>query len=355
MLIQNKNIIVVFKLMRPLLLPFVPLYLLVFNILKRTGQRYRSKFPVLCVGNLTTGGAGKTPAVIFTAALLREEGYSPAVVSRGYGGTKSKEGAVVSVGEGLLLSPQEAGDEPFLIASSLPGVPVAIGSSRVDSIRRLENNSGSDVIVMDDGLQNFTVHKDISIIIVDATMPFGNGLLIPAGDLREPSSSLGKGDIILINKSDVAHPAALENLEKKVIRLAPEAVIFRAYYYADSLRKIEDDDAVLEISALKGMKVLLVCAIGNPGAFYKTVERFDPSVLRMRVFPDHYNFLQKDINKISDNADDYDFIVVTEKDSAKMKNYITGDKFYYLKISMHIEDRDKFRDCLVDLLRGNKR
>ena len=142
--------------------------------------------PVVSVGNLTVGGTGKTPTVILLAALLKEHGHRPAVLSRGYGGHAKASVNVVSDGNRILLGWREAGDEPVLIAGALPGVPVLTGPKRFLTGRAAVERFGADVLILDDAFQHRSLFRDIDIVLIDAARPFGNGFLLPRGPLREP-------------------------------------------------------------------------------------------------------------------------------------------------------------------------
>ena len=153
--------------------------------------------PVISVGNLTVGGTGKTPTVIFIAHILKDHGYRPAVLSRGYGGSANAPVNVVSDGNRILMGWREAGDEPILIASAVPGIPVLTGSRRLLTGRAAVETFGADVLILDDAFQHRSLFRDIDMVLLDAARPFGNGFLLPRGPLREPRIPLRRADILL--------------------------------------------------------------------------------------------------------------------------------------------------------------
>src|SRR4030066_495268 len=175
--------------------------------------------PVICVGNITTGGTGKTPAVIAIARLLQGgqvSNLSPqrsqriAILTRGYK-RKSKE-PILAVNDGneILCTPQDAGDEPYLIASALKGIPVIVGKDRYCSGQYAIERFGSNLFILDDGYQHIRLHRDLNILLIDATNPMGNGHLLPRGILREPLSAVARANGIIISRANEGEAAGVE-------------------------------------------------------------------------------------------------------------------------------------------------
>ena len=157
---------------------------------------------VISVGNLAVGGTGKTPMTIYVAGLLKGLGYRVVVISRGYQGRKEKSGGIVSDGQTIQMGPQDAGDEPYLMALKLEGVPVLVGKDRFRIGMMAVREFVPDVLVLDDGFQHLKVHRDLDLLLLDASRPFGNGHLLPRGVLREPIDRLNRGDAIVLTRSD---------------------------------------------------------------------------------------------------------------------------------------------------------
>lgn len=332
------------------LMPLIPLYLAIFYIKKMLSHPQASGMPVICIGNITVGGTGKTPAVMQIVKLLEEEEYKPAIVSRGYRGSRSKVGAIVCDGAKILLNPEESGDESYLMALRLKNIPIAIGHNRLSVVLRLMRGYDIDVIIMDDGIQNNSIYKEISIITIDATNPFGNGLILPAGDLREPKSALKRADLILITKSDLISEIRLKELEKRIKRISAGCMIFKSKYKISEIYRIDDNDFRYPVSAISDKRVLLITAIGNPEAFLKTVIKYKPDVVRLLPFPDHYNYTERDCDRFVKESNYYDYVLVTEKDYVKMKKYHLNPKFFVLPISVAFEYEPLFRKHLLHRL-----
>lgn len=157
---------------------------------------------VVAIGNLTAGGTGKTPMTLFAARWYREQGAKVVIVSRGYGGSLSKTGGVVSDGDVVFLSPYEAGDEPVMMAEQLPGVPVVIGSDRYVAGMEACDRFKPDVVLLDDGYQHIRLGRDLNILLADGKRPFGNGHVLPRGPLREPLAALFQADAVILTRAE---------------------------------------------------------------------------------------------------------------------------------------------------------
>jgi tetraacyldisaccharide 4'-kinase len=203
---------------------------------------------------------------------------------------------------------------------------------------------------MDDGFQNFSIQKDISVVVIDAHKPFGNGLVLPAGDLRESRKSLNRCDIILLNKSDLIPELELISLRKQINRIAPAVSIFNSFYSIDSIRRINDINCAEKIDIIAGKKVLLISAIGNPQAFLKMVENYNPALKKIIVFPDHYWFTKSDIQRFHSYSENYDYVIITEKDYVKFSEFIFNNKFYFMKIEMNVNNKEIFLNHFFNLL-----
>ena len=186
-----------------LILSFLSLfYRSVVNLKNRMydcGIFKQTRFPckVISIGNITVGGTGKTPTVIMLAKSLKEKGYRPAVLSRGYGGKAKAPVNVVSDGSKILMEQIEAGDEPILIARAAEGIPVLTGPERIDTARFAIENLKANVLILDDAFQHRRIFRDVDIVILDRELPFGNGFLLPRGPLREPTTALNRAHFII--------------------------------------------------------------------------------------------------------------------------------------------------------------
>ena len=287
-----------------LLLPFSALFAVVSG-LRRLAYRHgwldsvAVGVPVVVVGNITTGGSGKTPLVIWLVNHLRAQGHRPGVVSRGYGG--AARGCVEVRPDS---PPAEVGDEPLLIQSKT-GVPVVVGRDRVAAARTLlARHPGVDVIVSDDGLQHYRLQRDLELAVIDAASGLGNGWPLPAGPLREPKSRLASVDAVIQVVRGTAPPQAIDRA-------------WRADYTAGRAYRLRVPREKLALSGLPPRDWLAVTGIGRPQGFFDMLQqqgvRFSP-----RAFADHHAFEKQDLP--ADGA-----VLMTEKDAVKCQGFAGAD------------------------------
>lgn len=301
---------------------------------------------VVSIGNLTVGGTGKTPAVMAVAEEAIKRELAPCILTRGYRGSASVP-AIVSRGEGPLLSWAEAGDEPFLMAERLRGVSIIKDPDRYRGGMTAEK---VDFFLLDDGFQHQQLYRDLDILLVDATNPFGNGRLLPAGPLREPVKEAVRADIILINKGKDAS----EELEGTFRRWNTRAPIFHSDYHIDAITALKGDSLSLDILRSRG--VFLFSGIGNPSHFLKTFSAINIPVKGSIAFRDHHRYRERDIKRIMKRAEasGSGYIITTEKDMIKVRNLwpaSAGKELAALKISLEVNDR-KFYDIIFKGIAG---
>jgi len=299
--------------------------------------------PVISVGNLTLGGTGKTPTVVFIAELLKENGYHPAVLSRGYGGESTLGLNVVSDGREVLLPPEEAGDEPVMMARRLDGIPVLTGKSRYITGRFAIDNLGADILILDDGFQHLPLHRDLNILLCDHKNPFGNGCIFPAGELREPLGEIERADVICITRW---RGEAGGDLNGRNPRNVP---VVATVLKPESLVNPQSGE-VRELEYLRGHKVAVFCGIGNPGDFQRSLETLGAELVGRYAFPDHYAYRGEDLQEIETRAREAgaEMLVTTEKDAVKFKDGVFGMPCYVLRVGLDIvEGEDAWRRLLL--------
>ncbi len=299
--------------MKEILFPFSLLYLSGLWLDKNFTVPKKLPRPVISIGNLTWGGTGKTPLTIKTAKYLVSLGLKPCILTRGYG-RRSKTAVIVSDGKNILSSPEECGDEPFLIAREAPGALVVVSSKRYSAAEMVLEKFPVDVFILDDGFQHWKMKRDLDIVCINALNPFGNGLLIPAGILREPKSSIRRAGLtVLTNCLPDAKPENLsDNLLKKfniqAVKSSFTPLNFKGLY----------DNAEIGVSGFKGKNVVAFSAIAENSSFRKTLEEAGCRVLKHFCFRDHHWFSEKDLKNILANSAGADAIVTTSKDAARL-------------------------------------
>ena len=272
----------------------------------------RLPVPVISVGALTAGGAGKTPVVRYLAGRLRDAGYRPAVLSRGYG---RKSGATQAIRPGALW--QEAGDEPAFLASALPDVPVVVGASRTAAGRLAIDSHGADVLLLDDGFQHRRTARAVDIVVHDATSRLSRGRLLPAGPYREPVSSLRRARALVLTRTDQAQSVAVDTARIK--ESFPHLALIEAVYEPARLRRL-DDDTCLPLYWLASREVLVLCGIANPASFVQTVTDAGARVTRVLAYRDHHPFTPSDLDRALSlaSASSVEYLITTEKDAVRI-------------------------------------
>jgi tetraacyldisaccharide 4'-kinase len=295
--------------------------------LRRVG---RCTKPVVVVGNLTVGGTGKTPLVVWLAECLRRHGCRPGIVTRGYGGEAGMWPQEVRTDS----DPAVVGDEPVLLARRAR-CPVVVGPDRYRAAEVLLERC--DVIVSDDGLQHLALHRDLEIAVIDAVRRFGNGRLLPAGPLREPLKRLASVDLVVENDGQGGRDVVRALAPLRV----PGRVVYPMQCGALSLRSLADDHA-LATTAWQGCVVHAVAGIGHPERFFAILAALGFGVIP-HPYPDHHRFAPSDIT-FADGLP----VIMTEKDAVKCRRF-AAPGHWYLPIAAHLPP--EFEQRLIELLR----
>lgn len=290
-------------------------------------MRYRLPSRVLSVGNITVGGTGKTPMIVLLARKLTQLGWKVVVLSRGYGGSASRTGAVVSDGERLLADAVRAGDEPVLIAMSCPGVPVVVGRSRSTSGNMAWERFRPDWMLLDDGFQHLALHRDVDVVLLDGERPFGNGRLLPRGTLREPIDALRVADAIVMTRSE-----GRMSSNRRLSAMGFQQPVFHSRH-VPVLRcmvgasKPMDADMIRDCirhptsdASLVGRRVLRFSGIADNSRVDRSIDALGGRVVHAVNFTDHHDFTADQLNDIVREAERHgaDMLVTTEKDAVRM-------------------------------------
>lgn len=307
-----------------------------------TFQSTRLDRPVISVGNITTGGTGKTPLVEWIARGVASQGNKVCILTRGYGRDNPERMVIVSDGSAVLAGPSEAGDEPFLLASNLVGIAAVISSAdRVaagnEAIRQFE----TDCFVLDDGFQHLRLERDLNIVTIDATNPWSGGHLLPFGHLREPLTGLSRADCIVITRCDQVDN--IDSLRSEIGQLT-DAVVFESRMRTTRVTPLNNSSGTIT------PPVAAFCAIGNPRGFFNQIgyER----VLE-KAFPDHHRYSQSDVDSLIKNAQHAGAksLITTAKDAVKLRSLSFSLPCYVLEIEPRIENTDQFIELIKSVLR----
>jgi len=320
----------------------------------------RLPVPVISVGALTAGGAGKTPVVRYLARRLRDAGFQPAVLSRGYGRNSRAIQAVTPGVTGREVNNvwQEAGDEPAFLASVLPDVPVVVGPSRTAVGRLAIDQHGADVLLLDDGFQHRSTARTMDIVVHDATSRLNPeckpGRLLPAGPYREPASSLRRAHALLLTRTDQACSSEIDSA--RINRAFPHLALIEAVYEPAGLRRLDagqddglDDGTQLPPDWLAGREVLVLCGIANPASFVQTVTDAGGRVTHVLAYRDHHPFTPSDLDRALSLAEEagVEWIITTEKDVVRIPDHAVRKHLVALDIALRLTSGE---DALEEIL-----
>ena len=316
-------------------------YLLPYHLGIR--KRTRLPCPVICVGNLTTGGTGKTPMTQTLCHLLQAQGKKVVILSRGYGGQHEYGCAIVSDGQRVLLKSQESGDEAYLLAKTLPGVPVVVGKDRRVTGSLAYTEFQPDVIVLDDGMQFWQLHRDLDIVLLNACEPFDNGWTFPRGLLREPPSHLKRAGIVVLTNAQKAGSQQVEALRARVQQLAPGRPTFTANLTPTGLQSLVGNTET-PLTWLEGRRVTALSAIGNPSAFESMIGEQGGILAGRFRFRDHQSITLAELERLIAESCDVraEAILTTAKDAVKMPPLNSKLPILTLQVTMQIDSANAF-------------
>lgn len=351
------------------LYPFSALYWIITgirNFLYDSGLIKVQEFsiPVICVGNISVGGTGKTPHTEYIADLLRKD-FNIAILSRGY---KRKS-------SGFRFADQSSaswdiGDEPLQMHRKLQGVTVAVDSNRVRGVKTiLKERPGTGVIILDDGFQHRRINPGFSIILCDYSRPMIKDHLLPYGNLRESIHGMNRADIILITKS----PEDISPIQRRIIvketnKRPYQNLYFTSIRYEKPVNVFTGSEPVRDImdeTSAENRGIVLVTGIANPEPLYRYLSKRAGEIIHLS-FGDHHRFTEKDIRKITDawaslNSQDK-YLLTTEKDAVRLREFANFAEpiktfFYFIPVGINFlnDDREEFDNIIIDYVRKNKR
>ena len=302
-------------------------------------KQHRVDVPVIVVGNLTVGGTGKTPAVEYAARFARQQDRQVAILSRGYGSSEGRN------------------DEALVLEANLDDVPHLQGVDRVALARTAVEELESDLLVLDDGFQHRRLKRDLDIVLIDATNPWGYGWCLPRGLLREPRSGLHRAGMILVTRSDQVTEANLNQLHNEIAQLVPGCSVAMSRHAPISLQNTSKE---LPVNHLSGQPVAAFCGIGNAKGFWQTLRNLGCTLIDQKQFPDHYQYQREDVQALQHWAAQLPadtWIITTQKDWVKLRIDQLADKpLWSLRIALEItQGRSDFDLALLNVMGGASR
>lgn len=292
---------------------------------------------VISVGNITTGGTGKTPVTAEIANYITNVlGKKNAIISRGYaGGLSSKNTNIIKTEDTIMYNAQQAGEEPYWLAENCAGSVVITGQSRINSANKAIKDYESEVIILDDGFQHVKIKRDLNIAVIDGYNQFGNNFILPAGPLREPLSELKRADAFIIAdkyKNEIECEILKKSLEAKY-----KKPTYISYFQPSKIYNIKNKEDLLE--SLGVNEVIAFCGIGQPDSFFNFIEQLHFKIADKIVFPDHYVYKNSDIDFLTKKLAESKAlaIVTTEKDAVKIAGIVNNLPVYALQIKPELD------------------
>ena len=314
-------------------------------------EQKRLDATVISVGNLTLGGAGKTPMVEHIARYLSSEGHSVAVLTRGY--ARQSSGMRVlndPAGDGVQpgVSYREFGDEPLMLARSLPGIPIVVNKRRFEAGRLAETRFGSEVLVLDDAYQHLALSRDLNILLIDATDPLGGFEMVPFGRLREPLYGIKRADAVIVTRADRPFD---QGQTQSIIRYycGDEVPVMYFYSTISRLRHLATGE-IYDAGHFAGWNVAVACGIGNPEAFADDILQAGINIVSESFFADHHAFAQHDLDRITHEAEEAGAhaIVTTEKDAVRLEGLKHGEiPLYAAQLDLQSDDEVRLKSLLL--------
>jgi tetraacyldisaccharide 4'-kinase len=300
------------------------------NLLYNKGflKSHRTRAIVISIGNITTGGTGKTPLVAWICNYLTQN-YKCAILTRGYKTHTNQRNTKYEIRDTSI-------DEPEILRQNCPQADVIVNPDRIAGAAEAIEKYNTKVLIMDDGFQHRRLARDLDIITIDATEPFGYDKLLPAGLLREPLASLRRADVVVITRCDQINTNQIEAIEQRIRQIKSDLLIARSSHSPVCTKTLQNQ---IGLEQLQGKKVFAFCGIGNPDAFLDTIRKMDCILVGSKIYDDHYHYARNDIIDIYNQAQSLnaDLILTTQKDWSSAKYEISDTKynnFAYIEIEI---------------------
>lgn len=305
----------------------------------------RPTLRVISVGNLTVGGTGKTPLVLWLAQALQRRGSRVGILTRGHKGKNNGRITVVGTKGQARSTPAEVGDEAVMLARTFSGIVIA-GRDRVAAARFARKHFGLDVAIVDDGFQHRRLDRDVDLLLISGTQGLGNGWLLPAGPLREPPAAVQRADVIIITKGGNHRTCERSMVGNSVPTFYGDLKVTAL------ITSTQHQWQELPLAGLVGKRVLVLSGIADPAPFYRSLREWDAQIAEVMEFPDHHVYTQADWQAISLVSQKFDLIVTTEKDLVKLERFpFAAGKLVALRVRMEIEKENEFLALVTRHLR----
>lgn len=293
------------------------------------------RVPILSVGNLTFGGTGKTPLIIWFIKKFEEMEVVPVVLTRGYKGNLENKSGILKGNQRFRLNPQEYGDEPLLISQYLKKGSVIVGKKRANNLRKYFHEVEPDVVLLDDGFQHIQLYRSFNVVLFDALLPLESYVTAPLGYLREGLTALKDADAILISRADQVDSEKIDALLDLLSPHSRRDVILGKIKYRPSGFYNCFYDKVMDVSDINGKNIIALTAIASPESFYRMLEQYGATIVEKFEYPDHHFFTTEDIDNILISSIKNNAIIISsEKDMVKIKRISQEVKILFMDIQV---------------------
>ena len=337
-----------------LLLPITIIYYIISELNRLLTKRNKLDIPVISIGNITWGGSGKTPMTIETAKYILSLGKTPVILSRGYARKSKKiKNVIVRDKNNIVADITISGDEPYMMAKQV-NCPIIVGTNRLESAK-LAKQFNPDVFILDDGFQHWKLQRDLDIVCINSLNPFGNGMIIPSGILREPKSALKRAKIVAITNCNLSNKEKVCDISKEIFKITKEKPI-EVSCNKYSISNMFDGSIYTDFTYLReNFSFFVVSAIGSPNNFINTINNLGLQIKEKIIFPDHHNYIKKDIIDIIKNLNSNELVITTAKDAVKINSIVEEQQkrqIYILNISLSFDTRREIFEKKIKSLLG---
>ncbi len=298
-------------------------------------KQYVFEIPIISVGNITFGGTGKTPFIIWLSKHLYSKGLKVLILTRGYGGNKEKSYGVLKDGRYLVLNPNEYGDEALLLVRKSKNATIIIGKNRCQNLEFFFEKEQPDVVLLDDGFQYLKLFRNLNIIMFDSTMELDKYKVAPKGYMREGLSSLNSANIIVLNRVNQISSEKKKDIINIINKYIVENIPIIEINQVPTGLFDTNFNKVLDMTSLDSQKVICLSGIASPLPFFDMIESCNASIIDKVTYPDHYNYKSEDINELEKKATKNDAVIITtEKDMVKIRRFTISRRFLYIDIEL---------------------
>ncbi len=325
------------------LFPFSILYQFLLVLKKSATPKVDLGIPIISIGNITVGGTGKTPFTIWLGKFLSVSNFKPGIFTTGY---KSSPKKVNGSDQHDVF-----GDESLEISNELKNIPVISGRNRAENINRFKGKN-LNIAILDDAYQQWGIMKNLDILLIDSTLPFGNYLTLPAGILREPLSSIKRADIIILTHSSEVSNEKIKELRTTLKkRLTKDVPIFQSSHVIKCFH--DKNGRTIDLNEVRAQNIITVTGIANPDSFNKILEEIGCVISKSFIFPDHHSYSEKDLEMVKSyvNSKNGSFIITTQKDFVKI-NKLKGvsDNLIYSRLNLEFDDESQLQEIILSKL-----